>query len=70
MGGGPHSGTRSATHPGDASTIRTRDLPRVMTGLRDLAIGIHRQDGHTDIAAALRHAARNHLRPLTAFGPT
>ncbi|AEN09587.1 MULTISPECIES: hypothetical protein [unclassified Streptomyces] len=41
-----------------------------MTGLRDLAIGIHRQDGHTDIAAALRHAARNHLQPLTAFGPT
>ncbi|MFF1460790.1 hypothetical protein [Streptomyces sp. NPDC058330] len=48
---------------GDASTIRTRNLPRVMTGLRDLAIGIHRQDGHTDIAAALRHTARNHLRP-------
>ncbi|MER6678776.1 hypothetical protein [Streptomyces sp. NPDC000983] len=43
-------------------------LPRVMAGLRNLAIGVHRQDGHTNIAAALRHTARNHLRPLTALG--
>ncbi|MDN3268491.1 hypothetical protein [Streptomyces sp. MA15] len=38
-----------------------------MAGLRNLAIGVHRQDGHTDIAAALRHTARDHLQPLTAL---
>jgi hypothetical protein len=41
-----------------------------MAGLRNLAIGVHRQDGHTNIAAALRHTTRNHLRPLTTLGLT
>lgn len=59
---------RDRTFHEDASKIRTRNLPRVMAGLRNLAIGVHRQDGHTNIAAALRHTARNHLRPLTALG--
>ncbi|MFE4049437.1 hypothetical protein [Streptomyces sp. YIM B13518] len=35
-----------------------------------LAIGIHRQDGHTNITAALRRTARNHQRPLTTLGLT
>lgn len=61
---------RDRTFHEDASHIRTRHLPRVMAGLRNLAIGVHRQDGHTNIAAALRHTARNHLRPLTALGLT
>ncbi|ODA69189.1 Transposase DDE domain protein [Streptomyces sp. AVP053U2] len=61
---------RDRTFHEDASKIRTRNLPRVMAGLRNLAIGIHRQDGHTNIAAALRRTARNHLRPLTALGLT
>ncbi|GAA2273532.1 ISAs1 family transposase [Streptomyces roseiscleroticus] len=61
---------RDRTFHEDASRIRTRHLPRVMAGLRNLAIGVHRQDGHTNIAAALRHTARNHLRPLTALGLT
>ncbi|MEV5646340.1 hypothetical protein AB0L67_40685 [Streptomyces flaveolus] len=39
-----------------------------MAGLRNLAIGVHHQDGHTNTAAALRRTARNHLRPLTAPG--
>ncbi|MFJ9112598.1 ISAs1 family transposase [Streptomyces sp. NPDC102283] len=56
---------RDRTFHEDASKIRTRHLPRVMAGLRNLAIGIHRQDGHTNIAAALRHTARDHLwRPM------
>lgn len=59
---------RDRTFHEDASHIRTRHLPRVMAGLRNLAIGVHRQDGHTNIAAALRHTARNHLRPLTTLG--
>ncbi|WP_275405314.1 hypothetical protein [Streptomyces sp. SID11385] len=41
-----------------------------MAGLRNLAIGIHHQDGHTHITAALRHPARDCRRPLTAFGLT
>nr|WP_234307775.1 ISAs1 family transposase [Streptomyces sp. NBRC 110035] len=61
---------RDRTFHEDASHIRTRHLPRVMAGLRNLAIGVHRQDGHTNIAAALRHTARDHLRPLTALGLT
>jgi predicted transposase YbfD/YdcC len=61
---------RDRTFHEDASKIRTRHLPRVMAGLRNLAIGVHRQDGHTNIAAALRHTARDHLRPLTALGLT
>ncbi|MEZ3183265.1 ISAs1 family transposase [Streptomyces pimonensis] len=61
---------RDRTFHEDASKVRTRNLPRVMAGLRNLAIGTHRQDGHTNIAAALRHTARDHLRPLTALGLT
>jgi hypothetical protein len=49
----------------------TRGLEdRLMAGLRNLAIGVHRQDGHTNIAAALRHTARDWRRPLTALGIT
>ncbi|MFK0117148.1 hypothetical protein [Streptomyces sp. NPDC090994] len=48
----------------------TRNLPRVMAGLRDLAIDIHRRDGHTDIAAAPRRTVRDHQRPLTVLGLT
>jgi hypothetical protein len=41
-----------------------------MAGLRNLAISVHRQDGHTNIAAALRETAREWNRPLTALGLT
>ena len=59
---------RDRTFHEDASHIRARHLPRVMVGLRNLAIGVLRQDGHTNIAAALRRTARDHMRPLTALG--
>ncbi|MEU1035468.1 hypothetical protein ABZ402_43710 [Streptomyces mirabilis] len=45
-------------------------LPRVMAGLRNLAISVHRQDGRTNIAAALREVARDWNRPLAALGLT
>lgn len=61
---------RDRTFREDASKICTRHLPRVMAGLRNLAIGVHRQDGHTNIAAALRRTGRDHQRPLTARGLT
>ncbi|MDX2937959.1 ISAs1 family transposase [Streptomyces ipomoeae] len=61
---------RDRTFREDDSKIHIGRLPRVMAGLRNLAIGIHRQDGHTNIAAALRHTARDCRRPLTALGLT
>ncbi|MFY1675577.1 MULTISPECIES: hypothetical protein [unclassified Streptomyces] len=54
----------------DDSKVRTAHLPRTMASLRNLAIGLHRQDGATNIAAALRRAARDYRRPLTALGLT
>ncbi|MFG2525220.1 hypothetical protein [Streptomyces sp. NPDC048527] len=39
----------------DASRIRTGSPPRAMATLRNLAIGLIRQKGWTDIAAATDH---------------
>lgn len=39
-----------------------------MAALRNLAIGILRHHGWTNIAKALRHNARNAYRPLTILG--
>lgn len=33
-------------------------------------ISLFRRNGETNIAAALRHASRDHLRPLTTLGLT
>ncbi|MEU1520342.1 hypothetical protein ABZ490_51020 [Streptomyces sp. NPDC005811] len=46
---------RDRTFREDDSKTHVGRLPRIMAGLRNLAIGVHRQDGHTNIAAALRH---------------
>lgn len=61
---------RDRTFREDESKVRTAALPRTMASLRNLAISVHRQDGHTNIAAALRQTARDQLRPLTALGLT
>ncbi|MFE1521630.1 hypothetical protein ACFW9I_33245 [[Kitasatospora] papulosa] len=61
---------RDRTSREDDSKIHTARLPHVMAGPRDPAIGIHRQDGHTNIAAALRHTARDCRRSPTALGLT
>ncbi|MFJ5901276.1 ISAs1 family transposase [Streptomyces sp. NPDC093064] len=61
---------RDRTFREDDSKIHIGHLPRIMAGLRNLAIGVHRQDGHTNIAAALRHTACDYRRPLTALGLT
>ncbi|GAA2360747.1 hypothetical protein GCM10010246_59100 [Streptomyces cuspidosporus] len=59
----PHHHTLFALVDPDA-----RPLPRVMAGLRNLALGTHRQEGHTDIAAALRRTARDYRPPSAALG--
>lgn len=55
---------RDMTFGEDSSQIRTRNGPRVMASLRNLAITILRLTGHASIAAALRHHARRPGRPL------
>lgn len=45
----PHH-VRDRTFREDDSKIHVGRLPRIMAGLRNLAIGVHRQDGHTNIA--------------------
>ncbi|MGW2524374.1 hypothetical protein ACWC09_46940 [Streptomyces sp. NPDC001617] len=52
----------------DDSKVRTGTLPRAMASLRNLAISVFRQDGQTNIAAALRHTGRDYHRPLRALG--
>lgn len=54
----------------DASRVRTGNTPRAMATLRNLALGALRNTGHDNIAAALRHHARNPHRPLTTLGIT
>lgn len=55
---------RDVTFGEDASRVRTGNTPQVMASLRNLAISLHRIAGATNIAKALRHHARNALRPL------
>ncbi|MGW7614199.1 transposase family protein [Streptomyces sp. NPDC054766] len=54
----------------DTSHVHTGTAPRAMASLRNLAIGALRLTGHTGIAAALRHHARDATRPLTTLGIT
>lgn len=61
---------RDRTFREDDSKIHACHLPRIMAGLRNLAIGVHRQDGHTNISAALRHTARDLRGPLAALDIT
>jgi predicted transposase YbfD/YdcC len=61
---------RDVTFAEDACQARTGNAPRVMASLRNLAIGLLRLRGHTNIAAALRRNARDAIRPLTLLGIT
>jgi hypothetical protein len=56
---------RDVTYGEDASQARTGTGPHIMASLRNLAISILRLNGHTNIAAGLRYAARKPDRPLT-----
>lgn len=61
---------RDVTFAEDASQVRTGNAPRVMASLHNPAIGILRSRGHTNVAAGLRHNARDATRPLTLLGIT
>lgn len=55
---------RDRTFREGGSKIRPGTLPRAMASLRNVAITVFRQDGQTNIAAALRHTGRDYRRPL------
>ncbi|MET9386193.1 ISAs1 family transposase [Streptomyces sp. NPDC002928] len=60
---------RDTTFAEDASQIRTGNAPRAMATWRNLAIGALRTAGVKNIAAGLRHNARDPHRPLSLLGP-
>jgi predicted transposase YbfD/YdcC len=59
---------RDVTYGEDASRVRTGNAPRAMASFRNLAVSVLRLAGSTNIAAALRAAAREATRPLTLLG--
>jgi predicted transposase YbfD/YdcC len=59
---------RDVAYTEDASQVRTGTAPRAMATLRNLAIGVLRLAGTTNIAAGLRHASRDPTRPLNLLG--
>jgi predicted transposase YbfD/YdcC len=61
---------RDVTFAEDHSHVRTGSAPQVMAAFRNLVISLHRLAGATNIAAALRHHARNATRPLQLLGIT
>ena len=61
---------RDTTFAEDASQTRTGTAPRAMARLPNLAIGILRLHGWRNIAAALRHNARDATRLLPLLGVT
>ena len=58
---------RDVTCQEDKSLVRTGNAPRVMATLRSADISLLRLDGHSNIAAANRHHARDPQRTLTLF---
>jgi DDE_Tnp_1-associated len=59
---------RDVSYGEDASQIRAGSGPQAMATLRNLAIGILKTAGHTSIAAACRHHARDATRALETLG--
>ena len=49
-------------HDADLSRVRTGSGPRVMASLRNIAIGIHRLNGETNMRHAARHCSQNSRR--------
>jgi predicted transposase YbfD/YdcC len=61
---------RDTLYQEDKSKVRTRNGPRVMAALRNLAIGALRMAGRTGITEATRWAGRSMDRPFTILGLT
>jgi predicted transposase YbfD/YdcC len=61
---------RDVTFAEDTSRVRTGASPHVMACLRNLVIGALSRAGPVNLAAALRHHARDPARSLTTLGIT
>lgn len=61
---------RDTCYREDASRVRTRNGPRVLASMRNLAINALRLAGRRDITEATRWASRNMTRPFTILGRT
>ncbi|MCF3132776.1 hypothetical protein [Streptomyces olivochromogenes] len=61
---------RDVTYGGDASRIRTRSTPSVMTSLRNLAISLAWPAGWTNIAEAIDHYRHHPDQALHELGLT
>jgi predicted transposase YbfD/YdcC len=59
---------RDVTFTEDGSQVRTGARPSVMACLRNLVIGVLCRAGPVNLAAALRHHARDSARPLATLG--
>ena len=59
---------RDVTFAEDASQLRTGIGPQVMACLCNLIIGLLSRAGPVNVAAALRHHARDPVRPLATLG--
>jgi hypothetical protein len=59
---------RDTTFAEDGSQVRTGASPHVMACLHNLANGALCGAGPINLAAALRHHARDPVRPLTTLG--
>lgn len=56
---------RDVTYGEDGSRVRTGSGPRVMASLRNIAIGIHRLNGETNMRRAARSCCQNSRRGFT-----
>lgn len=56
--------TRDVSFDEDRSQVRTGNAPHVMATMRNTAISLLRLSGWTNIAAGLRHHARDSAHPL------
>ena len=61
---------RDVTFDEDRSAVRTAAGPQIMAALRNLAITALRLAGTSNIAAGLRHHARDSRRPLATYAIT
>jgi hypothetical protein len=61
---------RDVTFAEDACKVRTGAGPSVMACLRNVVIGVLCRAGPVNLAAALRHHARDPARPLATLGIT
>ncbi len=59
---------RDTTYGEDASQTRPGNGPQVMATLCNLSVSIFKMAGHTSIASACRHHARDATRTLATLG--